>query len=200
MRLGGWGNGRYDEVVKDEGVAPVDTRDAIRTEFMRIYERESMGRITVKGLCAAVPVARTTFYAHYRNIDDVLLEVEDGLLAGLVDVTERVSGGDLPNMDFAAFLDETFAFIKANWRDFHALLVGQPDIRFVARWKEAVKANFARRYPEARMCQNWDLIAEMAASAVIGAYTWWMEHPDATGVEEAKRQIERAIAAIVSSL
>lgn len=30
--------------------------------------------------CAAVPVARTTFYAHYRNFDDVLLEVEDGLL------------------------------------------------------------------------------------------------------------------------
>ena len=58
MRLGGWGNGRYDEVVKDKGVAPVDTRDAIRTEFMRIYERESVGRITVKGLCAAVPVAR----------------------------------------------------------------------------------------------------------------------------------------------
>lgn len=36
----------------------MDTRDAIRTEFMRIYEREGMDRVTVKGLCAAVPVAR----------------------------------------------------------------------------------------------------------------------------------------------
>ena len=79
----------------------MDTRDAIRTEFMRAYARERMDRITVKGLCAAVPVARTTFYAHYRNVDDVLLEVEDGLLAGLVEVTERVSGGDLPNILFS---------------------------------------------------------------------------------------------------
>lgn len=69
----------------------MDTRNAIRTEFMRIYERERMDRITVKRLCAAVPVARTTFYAHYRNVDDVLLEVEDGLLAGFASVTERVT-------------------------------------------------------------------------------------------------------------
>ena len=118
----------------------MDTRDAIRTEFMRIYERERMDHITVKGLCAAVPVARTTFYSHYRNVDDVLLEVEDGLLAGLADVTERVSDGDLPSMDFAAFLDETFGFIKSNWSDFRALLVDQPDLRFVAR-KVAMRMN-----------------------------------------------------------
>ncbi|MBR3224309.1 MAG: hypothetical protein IKF78_03210 [Atopobiaceae bacterium] len=60
-------------------------------------------------------------------------EVEDGLLAGLADVTERVSGGDLPNMDFGEFLDGTFGFVRANWHDFHTLLVGQPDPRFVAR-------------------------------------------------------------------
>ena len=73
-------------------------------------------------------------------------------------------------------------------------------MRFITRWKDAVKANFARRYPQARIHQNWDLLAEMAASATIGAYTWWMEHPEAEGIDEAKRQIERAISAIVASL
>ena len=167
---------------------------------MGFYVREPLDRITVKGLCAAVPVARTTFYTYYRNVDDVLLDIEDGLLAGLAEVTERVSGGDLPRMDFGKFLGETFGFIRANWRDFRALLVEQPDLRFVAKWKRAVKSNFARRYPKVCMRQNWDLIAEMAASAVIGAYTWWMEHPDVAGIEEAKCQIERVITAIVASL
>lgn len=50
------------------------------------------------------------------------------------------------------------------------------------------------------MRQNWGLLAEMGASATIGAYTWWMEHPDATGIEDAKCQIERAVSAIVASL
>lgn len=138
---------------------------------MRTYARERVDRITVKGLCASVPVARTTFYAYYRNVNDVLVEVEDGLLAGLAEVTERVSGGDLPHMDFGPFLGETFGFIRANWDDFRVLLVEQPDTRFVTRWKDAVKANFARRYPDARMHQNWDLLAEMGASATIGAYS-----------------------------
>ena len=159
-----------------------------------------MDRITVKGLCAAAPVARTTFYAHYRNVDDVLAEVEDGLLAGLAEVTERVSGGDLPNMDFSTFLDETLGFIPERWTDFYALLVARPDMRFIARWKDAVKSNFARRYPQARMRQNWDLIAEMGASATIGAYTWWMGHPDAPGIDAVKGQVERAVTALVASL
>ena len=48
---------------------------AIRDAFMELYAHERIERITVKALCAAVPVARTTFYARYRNVDDVLAEV-----------------------------------------------------------------------------------------------------------------------------
>ncbi|MDO4537878.1 MAG: TetR/AcrR family transcriptional regulator [Coriobacteriales bacterium] len=183
-----------------ERVGWMDTREAIRAEFMRTYAQVPLDRITVKGLCAAVPVARTTFYAHYRNVDEVLVEVEDGLLAGLAEVTERVSAGDLQRMDFLRFLDETFAFIRRNWTYFHALLIDQPDLRFIDKWKDAVKANFARRYPQARMQANWGLISEMVASATIGAYSYWMEHPDAAGMEEAKRLVERALAAMMAAL
>lgn len=178
----------------------MDTCEAIRAEFMRAYARERLDRITVKALCATVPVARTTFYAHYRNVDDVLVEVEDGLLAGLAEVTERVSGGDLPTMDFSTFIDETLAFVDRNRTDFRALLVVQPDIRFIARWKEAMKANMARRYPAAAAQSHWDLITEMGASAIVGAYIWWMERPDATDVAGAKKLIERAVEGVVAAV
>lgn len=167
---------------------------------MDIYARERLDRMTVKALCAAVPVARTTFYAHYRNLDDVLVEVEDELLAGLGEVTDRVSDGGLPGMDFGVFLDETFGFVEERWSDFRTLLVVQPDARFVARWKDAIKTNFARRYPSSRRQPNRDLLAEMGASAAIGAYTWWMEHPETTGVEDAKRLVERALSAVMATL
>ena len=178
----------------------LDTREAIRSEFMRAYARERLDRITVKGLCVAVTVARTTFYAHYRNVDDVLLEVEDRLLAGLAEVAGRVSGGDLPHMDFQAFLDATLAYVDHNRTDFHALLVVQPDARFVARWKDAMKANMTRRYPQARMHARWDLISEMGASAIVGAYVWWMGHPDAAGLDEVKQHVARAVEAVMSTI
>lgn len=165
---------------------------------MGLYARERLDRITVKALCAAVPVARTTFYSHYRNVDDVLSEVEDGLLAGLAEVTSRVSGGSLPDMDFSAFLDATFGFIGDNWSGFRALLVVQPDVRFVASWKDAIKANLARRYPDAQRRPNWELVAEVAASATIGAYTYWMRQPERAEMEEAKRLVERALDAVMA--
>ncbi len=148
------------------------TREAIRAEFMCVYARERLDRITVKALCAAVPVARTTFYAHYRNVDDVLAEVGDDLLDGLVQVAERVSGGGLRHMDFSVFLNETFGHIRANWTDFRALPAIQPSMRFVARWKDAVKASFARRYPKARARQLWELLSEMAAPGTVGAHRY----------------------------
>ena len=178
----------------------MDTRDAIRRELMRLYERKPLDRITVKELCAAVPVARTTFYAHYGNVDDVLAEVEDSLLASLAEVARAHAAGDMEAMDFAPFLSDTLTCIKSRWSDFRALLVTRPDQRFITRWQDAIKANFALRHPRLRCMQSWDVVAQMAASAVTGAYAWWMEHPDASGEAEFVRMVERALNAVAGAL
>ena len=102
------------------GAVNMGTEEAIRKTFMELYAREPLDRITVKGLCAAVPVARTTFYAHYGNTDDVRAEVEDILLAGIDRVVQSASGGDLPHMDFGGFLDALFPYIEQNQAWFRA--------------------------------------------------------------------------------
>jgi len=45
-----------------------DTRELIIREFMKEYAEREDGAVTVKGLCASVPVARTTFYQKPREI------------------------------------------------------------------------------------------------------------------------------------
>ncbi|MBQ9154234.1 MAG: hypothetical protein IJ130_10515 [Solobacterium sp.] len=44
-----------------------DTRELIIREFMKEYAEREDGAVTVKGLCASVPVARTTFYYLSKN-------------------------------------------------------------------------------------------------------------------------------------
>ena len=53
---------------------------------MNQYTHRDFNDITVKGLCATVPVARTTFYSYYNNTDDVRQEIEDLLIRGLVEM------------------------------------------------------------------------------------------------------------------
>lgn len=59
-----------------------------------------------------------------------------------------------------------------------AFLVAQPNLAYTAKWKDAIKYHFKLRFPEKTAVPNRGLIMEVIASAVIGAYTYWMEHPD----------------------
>ena len=62
-------------------------KEIIKRQFMKEYTKKSFSMITVKGLCASTPVARTTFYSYFNNTDDVLREIEDEILDGLAGVT-----------------------------------------------------------------------------------------------------------------
>ena len=71
----------------------MDTKEIIKAQFMEEYAKKEFSRITVKGLCAAAPVARTTFYAYFDNTDEVKAAVEEDLIGGLMEIAERESGG-----------------------------------------------------------------------------------------------------------
>ena len=47
------------------------TKTAIKKEFMKEYAHKSLESITIKELCFNTPVARTTFYNYYHNMDEL---------------------------------------------------------------------------------------------------------------------------------
>ncbi len=78
-------------------------------------------------------------------------------------------------------------------------MVDQPNSRFIARWREAIKANFAQRYPKATTQANWGLVAEMGASAAIGAYAYWMQHPEGADIHEIKQLVDHVLSAVMDA-
>lgn len=178
----------------------METKEAIKAQFMKEYAQKDFPVITVKALCAETPVARTTFYSYYSNTDDVRCEVEDDLIGGLLKVSEDVSSGNFPDMDFSRFMDETEGYIKSNWTYFYDFLVLQPNLRFIRKWKDAIKKNFRRRYPQKQHVKNYDAIAEMLSSSVISAYTYWMEHPDTCSTKELKPLLHKVLDSLITAL
>lgn len=178
----------------------MDAREAIRAQFMVQYMKKDFAAITVKGLCAGAPVARTTFYSYYRNTDEVRQEIEDDLIRGLLDISERIAASNYPDMDFFLFMDETETYIREHWSEIDAFLVRQPNLRFICKWKEAIKTNFRRRYPEKQQLNHAEAIAEIVASSVISAYTCWMENPQSTDVREIKPILHKLLDSLVSFL
>ena len=167
---------------------------------MKEYVKKDFAQISVKGLCAATPVARTTFYSYFNNTDDVRRAVEDDILQGLETITASISEGNLPDMDFALFMDAVEEYIKAHWSSIHAFLVIQPNLRFIRRWKDAIKMNFRKRYPEKQMNSNYDAVAEIVASSMISSYSYWMEHPDSVSTKTIKPMLQKVLDALVQIL
>lgn len=78
----------------------MNAKSRIKMQFMKEYSHRDFALITVKELCASVAVARTTFYSYYNNTDEVLSEIEDELIHGLLSISDQVSLGNYQEMDF----------------------------------------------------------------------------------------------------
>ena len=150
-----------------------ETKRAIRGAFIAMWGRMPYDRMSVKGLCAQVPVARTTFYEHYDNLGALKAEIEDGLIDGLL----KLAGGSFENADLAEFLADVFDYIRRNRDANYAFLFAQPNTAYI-------KHHFGLHFSAKKGSPNYELMLEVIASAVIGAYTYWMAHPDEVDVKK----------------
>ena len=57
------------------------TRRAMQDALIELLRDQPLGSITVKALCERADVNRSTFYAHYTSIEDLLHDIEDETMA-----------------------------------------------------------------------------------------------------------------------
>lgn len=154
------------------------TKQAIHAAFISLYRMKSFDKMSVKELCVCTPVARTTFYEYYNNLGALKAEIEDELIGGILEIAKIAAEGNFVGMDLNAFFSRVLEYIRCHWDENYAFLVAQPNLAYIAKWKDAIKYHFKLRFPGKSAVPNYGLIMEVIASAVIGAYTYWMDHPD----------------------
>lgn len=59
-----------------------NTKETIRSSLIRLSVTKPYPEITVRELCAAAKINRSTFYAHYKNTREVLEDIERRSLEG----------------------------------------------------------------------------------------------------------------------
>lgn len=177
-----------------------DIKTALKAEFIHQYNQKPYDKINIKELCAATPAARTTFYSYYQNLDELKQEIEDEVIAGLRQIAQEVSGGNLPDMDFRLFFSQTIDYIREHRSVIYSYLITQPNLSFIEKWKTAIKVHYRMRYPEKTGIANYGLISEVFASAVISAYIYWMRNPEEVDTEKLNQVTVSALNAMESVL
>lgn len=177
---------------------PTPAQEALRSALVSLMLQKPLPRINVKELCAVAFVSRSTFYAYYDSIDQLLCELEDAHVRALRAFNEPVEDPGVAGTEAMGFYDATIAYIHERERDFRALLVTCQDTRFVEKWKAAIKDHLRNRRRHARATDSSELSLELAASSVTSASAYLLRHPQAATESDIRTILSKVLAALDS--
>jgi AcrR family transcriptional regulator len=164
------------------------TRRILLEAFITLVLERGYDGLTVQDVLDRADVGRSTFYAHYRDKEALLLSCFDGVR------------GDLAAA-FAAGAPDPAAAVFAHahlHRDVYKVLCGRRGGAVVQRhlaqmFRELVVEHMGARLVAARDLPA-DVVAEFYASATLGLLAWWVDHDFRYGPERITRMHHRLTA------
>lgn len=165
-----------ENTVKDRRVKK--TKNQLRLGLARLLEEKSAKDITVRELSELADINRGTFYLHYKDIFDMLEQIEGELLEDFQQVLARypskaLNGKPLP------MLKDVFRFVSDN-SDMISVFIGKNgDLAFVNKFKELVKHRCLNEWMElfnTGKTQNFEHFYSFIVSGCIGLLQNWLEN------------------------
>ena len=155
----------------------VRTRDALGDALVALMHETPFRAITVQQVLDRAHVSRSTFYAHYRDKEDLFLSDVDEFFERMATLLLRRREASTR----VAPVRELFAHV-AEWRKFHAALVTSGKVHDVL---ELGQGHFARAI-DARLRTvpaaaglppiRRTAMAHALAGALVALLSWWLDH------------------------
>lgn len=96
------------------------TKRMIREAFLDLLQQQPLGKITVTQICDAADVNRSTFYAYYPSIYDLLDDIEDQMINKIPKPSKAFTAST--TKEYQAELEDFFSYIKKHRETFSVLL------------------------------------------------------------------------------
>lgn len=162
------------------------------TELMR---KKPIQKISVKELTDFVNLNRGTFYLHYKDIYDLMEQLENDLLNEFIEINQTYDANELNGKPFPLLL-ELFTFLEKHAEFVSILLIENRDQNFVEKLKDLLQERclnewiiiFAHATPD--MC---DLYSSYVLSGCIGIIKNWFENGRKQTPEELAHYTENIL-------
>ena len=92
------------------------TKKALRDCLFRLLEDKTADEITVKELTAAADINRSTFYFYYKDIDDMIIQIQDEIYAVFEAEVINRAGEFNTAADFVQYLTRFLVFCREHER------------------------------------------------------------------------------------
>ena len=183
----------------------IRTKKAIKEALFRIMEEKDISSISISELTQEANINRRTFYTHYRNITDILEEIEGDLVEALgmlvqgIDMkAPRKSVSDLfigLNSLITVEFDYYFHLVRMDMR---GMLMSR--LKNVIRgMTDTILNHLCKKHGE-----NASIISAFIVGGFFNMYLEWYNHPNGYSLEQAAdlsgRMVELCVENVVSSM
>ncbi|MDF1495963.1 TetR-like C-terminal domain-containing protein [Caproiciproducens sp. CPB-2] len=161
------------------------TKKELRQGLTQLLEEKSIKDITVRELSDLVDINRGTFYLHYKDVFDMVEQIEKEMFENFHSVLDRYPAESLNGRPLPMIVD-IFRFVKENADMCKVLISSNGDILFINRLKDLVRERCFRDWMELfGKSQNFEYYYSFIVSGCIGLLQKWLE----TGLKESSEHM-----------
>ncbi len=154
------------------------TRKQLCKGLTELLNEKSAKDITVRELSDLVDINRGTFYLHYKDVFDMIEQIQNEMFEDFHNVLDRHPAKSLNGKPLPMLID-VFRFVKENSDMCRVLLSKNGDISFVNRLKELVKERCLNDWMEifnTSKSENFEYYYSFIVSGCIGLLQNWLEN------------------------
>ena len=171
------------------------TRTHLHQTLLALVVERDYRDITVQDILERAHIGRTTFYAYFRDKDDLLMSGMEPLRESLMKCVHAIRKGD--EGEPLSFVKEFFAQGQAYLEPYRSLSVSVRAIaqeRLTAMLVEAARQEFKRRSGFRRLDAAVDPVAHGVAGAAMGLVEWWIRQETPAAVDDLYAVFQQIVA------
>lgn len=165
------------------------TKQNMRDAFWSLYCENRIEKIAVKGIASKAGYNRGTFYEYYKDVQDVLEDIENSLIPTL----HELPPVSIPTGNLGMPLDTFLDLYEQNNKYYFVLLGENGDPAFASKLKNAIKPTIMQVFSNRSNVdqREMDYILEYTLSAMIGIMSYWFKQTDALEKEKLHELVYR---------
>ncbi|MDO5417661.1 MAG: TetR-like C-terminal domain-containing protein [Lachnospiraceae bacterium] len=163
------------------------TRKQLRHCLAVLLKEKKIQDITVREITDMADLNRGTFYLHYKDVFDLLEQIEKELLEELNEALKKYQASDLRHRPALIFSD-VFQIIQDNSEMVQILLGENGDLNFVNQVKAVVREKCLKDWIEIFRGQDAALFAayySFVVSGALGLVGYWLQ----SGMKESPKEL-----------
>jgi AcrR family transcriptional regulator len=175
------------------------TKNALRKALKTLILKNGYDSLTVRDIADEANVGRATFYLHYKDKDELLLECVDAIVQDFIVQVKRIPVADWGNSNEVPML-EVFQFAKENVALYRIIMQGHGGLKTAIKLQEII-AFYAQQVIEGQLALSEkaelpipiEVVSNFFAGSLFSIINWWLEEEPPYSAQEMARMFRQLV-------